>query len=606
MPRLQRRTTMIEPHVTIRRARFEHDHDRIELRWGDFDGRDEVARIVTGWPGWRRIPAASGPTSLYTAPNWAHCWIPLAKATWPLRFSHEAQQASMDAHHPKFVVRDLNSRLTRHREPRDFQAEALVRLRAMAYRGIVADQMGLGKTSTGIWAWMDSPASRLTVVCPASVKLNWRREVWAITGEEMPVYLISGTPKQRANEWAGARHCLEQNEEGVVVINYDLLRHLSEQHKQVMQQWTDGQFLICDESHYLKNRKAKRTKFVLEQLRPHGVLALSGTPIRNTAEDLYSQMELVRPGSFTSYHDFCNRYLIMAPLQMPHMRRPTQVVRGVKNQDELNAVLNTMQIRRKKEDVLDLPPKIRTVTELEMSPTFTKLYKAMREYAVLKLDELGADTDVFAPEARSALEAALRCEQIAQGCVGGIPEEMQHRLGDEIRKHAEGVPGRPHELVFPGAPKMEWLKETVESIIGQGGQPIVFSKWTAQVLWLTANYQGATNLYGDKTAEQRQESIDLFQDGERPIMFCQVKIAEGFNLTKSQDVIFMGRDWSPAINEQAEDRAHRMGQRGTVNVQIPIMRGTIEEMIHKRLAAKASDAEGALRAITIGELRDAL
>jgi SNF2 family DNA or RNA helicase len=100
--------------------------------------------------------------------------------------------------------------------------------------------------------------------------------------------------------------------------------------------------------------------------------------------------------------------------------------------------------------------------------------------------------------------------------------------------------------------------------------------------------------------------IDEFQDGGRRVMFVQVKIAEGFNLTRSQDAIFFGRDWSPAVNAQAGDRLHRIGQTGTVNIQIPIMRKTFEEYLNKKLAAKERDAEQSLRTVTIGELRKAL
>jgi len=89
-------------------------------------------------------------------------------------------------------------------------------------------------------------------------------------------------------------------------------------------------------------------------------------------------------------------------------------------------------------------------------------------------------------------------------------------------------------------------------------------------------------------------------------MFCQVKMAEGFNLHMSQDCIFLGRDWSPAINKQAEGRFHRIGQKGTVNIQIPLVRSTIEVAIHKRLMAKDADAEQALRTVTIAELKEAL
>jgi SNF2 family DNA or RNA helicase len=104
-------------------------------------------------------------------------------------------------------------------------------------------------------------------------------------------------------------------------------------------------------------------------------------------------------------------------------------------------------------------------------------------------------------------------------------------------------------------------------------------------------------LIGGITAQAKTEQIDGFRDKAFDVMLCQVKIAEGFNLTRSQDVIFYGRDWSPAINAQAEDRCHRMGQTGTVQYQIPVVTNTIERLIHNRLATKDADAQQALRTL---------
>ena len=160
--------------------------------------------------------------------------------------------------------------------------------------------------------------------------------------------------------------------------------------------------------------------------------------------------------------------------------------------------------------------------------------------------------------------------------------------------------------MFPQSHKIQWLTEAIDSIIGQGGAPVVFSRFNTPMFWLVEQWVGAEMLHGGLNMEQRDAVIEKFQNNGIPVLFCQVKIAEGFNLTRSQDVIFYGRDWSPAINSQAADRCHRIGQTGTVNVQIPIVLETFELYLHKKLRAKEADAEQALKHITIGELRKAL
>jgi SNF2 family DNA or RNA helicase len=201
----------------------------------------------------------------------------------------------------------------------------------------------------------------------------------------------------------------------------------------------------------------------------------------------------------------------------------------------------------------------------------------------------------------------MRCEQIAQGFLGGIPETYLTKHAAFLVKNAEKVDGAPTALIFPQSPKLVWLCEAIEEITGAGRSVVVFSRFNVPLLWLHKQYDADSVLLTGATATlERQERIELFQRGGRNIMLCQVKLAEGFNLTKASDVLFLGRDWSPAINAQAEARCHRIGTKGTVNVQIPIVTNTIEKMIDKALAAKDADAEQALRNVTVQQLVEAL
>jgi SNF2 family DNA or RNA helicase len=130
------------------------------------------------------------------------------------------------------------------------------------------------------------------------------------------------------------------------------------------------------------------------------------------------------------------------------------------------------------------------------------------------------------------------------------------------------------------------------------------------MFWLQRHYVDEGRkvgfLHGAMSPKNKHQVVVDFQDSKFDLFLCQVKMAEGFNLHNSQDCIFLGRDWSPAVNHQAEDRLHRIGQKGTVNIQIPYVRGTIETLIHRKLMAKDADANQALVVVTVKELREAL
>jgi SNF2 family DNA or RNA helicase len=473
----------------------------------------------------------------------------------------------------------------------------------MGYKCLIADDMGLGKTSLALVCFQQSPADRLLVVCPASVKHNWVREVRETLGDVPMVHLIDGTKKKRDKILADILELYDQG--GVAIINYDLLPHLNESSSITLRNWAAGGMVALDESHYIKNKEAGRTKWVLEHLAlARFRICLTGTPVRNMIDDLYTQADFCRPGMWTSYSDFCRRYLIQIRITVGN--RSFFQPKGTKNHAELNKLVNTFQIRRLKKDVLDLPPKIRTVTSLELDQPTRRIYKVMRDLALLDLAQLDQNAPVFQPKAGSATDAALRCEQIAQGFVGGIPDNYLQRVLPLLDGHAERIPGRDKELIFPKSTKLKWTTETIDTILAQGSAPVVFSKYNAPLYWLAGQYQDFGLLTGDDTSKKRDDIIQAFQNGELAGILCQVKISEGFNLTRGTYAIFLGRDWSPAINGQAEERCYRIGTTGTVNILVPVVKETIEEHIDKRLGLKADEAERALRNLTVGELREIL
>jgi SWI/SNF-related matrix-associated actin-dependent regulator 1 of chromatin subfamily A len=489
--------------------------------------------------------------------------------------------------------------------PFPHQMQAIEALRDAKWRCLLADDMGLGKSATALWAAHDAGAQRLLIVCPVSVKFNWAKELKQTLNEEATI--IHGERRMRADQITdlGDGHCY------CTIINYDLLRHLTEDQFNTLRTFSADAFVILDESHYVKSRKTLRTQlcFELTQNAKH-VLCLTGTPVRNMVDDLFSQVEMVRPSTWKSYADFEARYLDVQLVDFGGAGRKKPIIRGSKNHEALAAVMNTLQIRRKKDEVMDLPPKVHTYPELQLDTVTKPIYDAMKDYARLELEQLDHDLTVFAPQARSGLEAFMRCEQIAQGFVGGVPDIVMERISESVAKHAVRVEGRPNELIFPEATKLRWLLEKVEDVLAQGGSPVVFTRFNGPMWWLRdallAKSIKTAFLHGSMNAEQKHEVVESFQDSTVDVLLVQVKMAEGFNLVRSQDVLFYGRDWSPAINSQAEDRCHRIGQKGTVNVQVPIVRDTVEVSIARRLCRKASSAEEALQPMTISEMMEAL
>jgi SWI/SNF-related matrix-associated actin-dependent regulator 1 of chromatin subfamily A len=578
---------------------------------------------VNEWPGWKRHPSGN-----YYAPPWpssilAPCKERATEVRWGPVAAHKRDallvnlSIARDALGGKILPLRPGAAPT-ERKPRKYQHEGIEAMRSMGWRVLLEDEMGLGKTSTALWALFDSQVARCIVLCPVSAKYNWAAEFQATLGPQWPsVFVIDGTPKQRASQFADVQWSCKDDSDPcnvAIIINYDLLRYLTEEQRAYLKTFVGAGMLLCDESHYVKDRTSDRTKLTLELgACARYVTCISGTPIRNMVDDLFTQTELIRPGTWTSFWDFAKRHLTVRLAKFG--KREVRQIVGGKNIDQLNAVVNTFSIKRLKKDVGDIPPKVHSYPELELDGDLLAFYNKMKEHAKIELELVMQKIDndpkvsIWDPRAKSGVEAALRCEQIASGFIGGIPDPLMSKLGDSL-KLAEKIKGRPNELMLPSSPKIVWLIETIAQVLKQGGAPIILSRFNAPMFWLEMKFASlgvkSRVLHGDLSAAEKHLFVTDFQGGQFDVLLCQVKIAESWNATRCQDVIFLTRDWSPAMNSQGEDRAHRFGQKGTVNVQIPIVRNTIERLIHKKLLAKGVDAEQALRTVTIAELMENL
>ncbi len=601
------------------------DKSRFLAYGGSPLAKDEVYAAVTSWPGWQRTIGAKQiggrRTAIYAAPVWPSTALSLANTTLRVEWLEGAQAlVERQLEDLRWARRKLKEDRSEpdpnwpgERQPMKHQRQAVSAMPYIRNRVLLADDMGLGKTSASLWAAKYAQGiSRILVICPASVKFNWEREVQVTLG--WPTYVIDGTPKQRANMFTDLIWAVNQGDPLVVVINYDLLIGLNTHQAYALCACVADQALICDESHYLKSRKSQRTKFVMKHLAPPAGgakvrILCSGTPVRNLVDDLWTQIQILRPGTWTSFWDFCKRHVVFSTMKFGNQKQGKPI--ASKNVEDLNAIVNTLQIRRESHNTLYLPPKIHTYPELELTGDHKAIYQAMKKLAVLEIEALGLSpkASIFSVQARSAVLAMLRCEQIAQGFCGGIPETIVEQLGKVLGANAKPIPGRPREVIFPTSPKMIWLTETIEGLVLRKKRVVVFSRFNAPMFWLRKHLEGHTScavLHGGFTSKEKDEMVKSFQDDCYDVLFVQVRVAEGFNLHNSQDCIFLGRDWSPAMNKQAEGRLHRKGQIGTVNVQVPIVRKTVEAYIHKRLMSKEADSEQALKNVTIKDLLEML
>jgi SWI/SNF-related matrix-associated actin-dependent regulator 1 of chromatin subfamily A len=406
-------------------------------------------------------------------------------------------------------------------------------------RAILADDMGLGKTRQSIVSLRHlTPGGHRLVVCPASVKRNWAREI-AIVAPDSSVLVIEGTaPAAPTAEW--------------VVINYDILgRH----HEQLLRvPWAA---LVFDEAHYLKNHTSARSKLARELTasaaaanRKLAVQLLTGTPLTSRPRDLFVLLQLVAHPLGRSFLAFAKRYCAAEKGEYGWKTG------GASNIEELTVQLHGVMLRRSKDDVLALPPKLRT-----WLPVDVPLSTGAR--AVRKVFELLAGKDSRPAPSR---DAALR------------------RRGKLL---AFLVEARQALALAKAAATLDFVRGAIE----QGEKVIVFSCFDGPVQTLARELGAAAVVVTGKTpAAARQPLVDRFQSDDDVRVFVANIIAggTGLNLTAATQVVFNDLDWVPTNHWQAEDRAYRIGQTRTVNVTYFVARNTIDDFVHAVLETKAA------------------
>ncbi len=406
-------------------------------------------------------------------------------------------------------------------------------------RAILADDMGLGKTRQAILALRHvAPDGPYLVVCPASVKRNWAREITTAAPDASTRIIERGANALDA---------------GWVIVNYDILS----KHVEMLgrQRWAG---LVFDEAHYLKNHRSGRSRLarqLAETAKANAgadpaVYLLTGTPLTNRPRDLFVLLQLVGHPLGRSFLSFAKRYCAAERNEYGWQTG------GASNIEELTVQLHGVMLRRSKEQVLALPPKLRTWLSIEV-PKGTGVR-----------------------DMRKAVELLVSHEKVAPG---SDISDLRHRgrLLQAITKARQAL----------AAAKVNATVDFVNGAIEQGEKVIVFSCFEEPMQRLWKQFRDTAVLVTGKTpADKRQPLVDRFQQDDRIRVFLANIIAGGVgtNLTAATQVVFNDLDWVPANHWQAEDRAYRIGQTRTVNVTYMVAGNTIDDFVQSVLARKGA------------------
>ena len=444
-------------------------------------------------------------------------------------------------------------------------------LQVLGAGGILADDMGLGKTITTLAFLLkrkeaEGPAPTL-VVCPTSVATNWVREAERFT-PDLRVLLLHGPSRE-----ARARALKSVADTDIVVTTYAILRRDLPGLAAI-----PFRCVVLDEAQNIKNSDSE-TRRAAGRLDASMRLALSGTPIENRLRELWSLASFANPGILGTVRAFEKRF-----------ERPIAADRSSPIAAELRAIVRPFLLRRTKNDVLrDLPPK----TEVDRIVTLSSADKRMYDALAHTLREsIAQDMEKRGPghNSLSVFTALTRLRQMA----------CDPRLVD----------GR---LSASRSAKREAFLDLVRELVAEGRRALVFSQFVSLLtLWRKdLDAEGIAYEYLDGSTTKRDEVVARFQDGAAPLFLISLKAGgAGLNLTAADTVIHCDPWWNPAVEDQATDRAYRIGQDKPVTVVRLVAQGTIEEKIRSLKTKKReltnlviSDDARALEGITEDDLR---
>lgn len=415
-----------------------------------------------------------------------------------------------------------------HRPPLDHQKEAIQKL-VENKKFILADDMGLGKTTSTIIAALETGAKKVLIICPASLKINWQREIENYS--QRTTSIIEG------KKWDDA---------DFVIINYDIIKNFHDDKKKDASTIVNSKFdlVIVDEAHYIQNSQAQRTKLINDiGKKVDRVWLLTGTPITSRPINYYNLLNLIDSPVAQNWMAFVKRYC--NGFQFQAGRRKIWNVSGASNLEELRDRTAPLVLRRLKENVLDLPEKI-------ITPVYLRLKS--KEY-----EELMGEYYDWYDKSGEADSLTLQFTKLTK---------VRQVIADE---------------------KTKATIELCENIIEQGKKVIVFTNFTKSLELILEHFgKKAVRLDGQMSQKERQLSVDRFQTEDDVMVFVgNIKAAGvGITLTAAEAVVMNDLSFLPSDHSQAEDRSYRYGQKNNVLVYYPIFDNTVEGIIYDILKKK--------------------
>ncbi len=417
-----------------------------------------------------------------------------------------------------------------HRPPLSHQKEAIEKL-VGSKRFILADDMGLGKTTSTIIAALETGSKKILIICPASLKINWQREIQNYSDRSIFI-------------------CESKNystEHDFVIVNYDIIKNFHDPKNKEESLILKSKFdlVILDEAHMISNSQAQRTKIINHFVKNiKYVWLLTGTPMTSRPINYYNLLNIVESPVAQNWMAYAIRYC--KGYQFKAGNRKVWNVSGASNLDELRNRTSKQILRRLKEDVLDLPEKI-------ITPIYLRLKS--KEY-----DEfMGEYYDWYDKTPNESSSLTIQFSKLMK-----------------VRKIIANE-------------KIKQTIEITENIIEQGKKVIIFTNFTDTLQLIHEHFKkNSVYLDGSCSKQKRQHAVDEFQENEKIKVFIgNLKAAGvGLTLTSAEVVIMNDLSFVPAEHSQAEDRAYRYGQKNNVLVYYPLFENTIEGKIYNILNNK--------------------
>jgi len=436
-------------------------------------------------------------------------------------------------------------------ELRDYQVtgyEWLVRLSSWGAGACLADDMGLGKTLQALAVMLErGPQGPTLVVAPTSVCMNWLAEISRFAPTLNALLFGGRNREERIGKLQGM---------DVLICSYGLLQQEAELLATL--QWRT---IILDEAQAIKNFETQRAQAALA-LKGDFRLITTGTPIENHLGEFYTLFDFINPGLLGSRQQFNERYAI--PIEKNGDREARK---------RLKKLISPFLLRRIKSQVLDeLPPRTEVVLQVEMSPEEASLYEVIRRQAVESLEKDSS------PVGQKHLKILAEIMRLRQACC------------------------HPR-LVVPDSAltssKLTLFGEVVEELLENSHKALVFSQFVSHLALIQEYLKGRGIAYryldGSTPIRERRREVEAFQAGQGSLFLISLRAGGvGLNLTAADYVLHMDPWWNPAVEDQASDRAHRIGQQRPVTVYRLVTKNTIEEKILKLHGTKRDLANSLL------------